>query len=199
KQVVGNWPEVGLGDHPMDPIEAAQVDGTRNAAQRLFAPKVVVVLEIRHSQLAQRAIDGFAKAQAGVVGFGDRPPAAALAKKRQHMVVIANRFEIEQEWLESLNSQGCGAEQSALEALRHTIAQDAARAAAGRASQFLVVTHAVIEKALDLQRGSQPAERLHFTAVESVCQCFSSQNTLFYSQNRFVTALQPCPPTVACL
>jgi len=92
------------------------------------------------------------------------------------VVVIANRFEIEQERLESLNSQGSGAEQSAFEAMLHAVAQDAARAAAGGASFFLVVTPAVIEKALDLLGRSQPAERAQFTSVESVCRCFSSQN-----------------------
>src|SRR2546430_17704690 len=99
------------------------------------------------------------------------------------MVIIANRFEIEQERLESLNSQGGGAEQSAFQAMRHPVAQDAARAAAGGASFFLVVTHAVVEKALDLLGRSQPAERAQFTSVESVGRLFSSQNRQFYREN----------------
>src|SRR5262245_22721702 len=176
KQVVGNCPEVRLGDHPLDRVEAAQVDGKGNGAQGLFALTVVVVLEIRHGELAQGAIDRLAEAQAGVVGFRDRAPAAALAEERQHMVVIANRFEIEQERLESQHSQSSGAEQSAFEALRQSVAQYAAWAAAGGASLLLVVTHAVIEKALDLLGRSQPAERTQFTSIESVCRCISSQN-----------------------
>ena len=96
------------------------------------------------------------------------------------MVVIANRFEIEQERLESLNSQGRGTEQSAFEAMRQAVAQHAARTAAGGASFFLVVTDSVIEKSLDLLGRSQPAERSQFTAVETVGMYFCSQNRSFY-------------------
>jgi len=54
------------------------------------------VLEVRHGQFAQGAIDRLAEAQAGVVGFRDGAPAAALTEDRQNMVIITDGFKIEQ-------------------------------------------------------------------------------------------------------
>src|ERR1035437_6416552 len=85
-QVFGDCPEVFLRGHPVHGVEAAQVDRPRIVAQRFLAFEVVVMLEVAHRELAEGAVDRLAIAQAGGVGFGQRPPVATGAEDGEHGV-----------------------------------------------------------------------------------------------------------------
>ena len=63
-QVVRDGPQIVLGRHPADPVEASKRDRPRVTAQRPLAIPVVVVVEVRHDELAQRPVDRRAEAQA---------------------------------------------------------------------------------------------------------------------------------------
>jgi hypothetical protein len=51
-EVLGDGPQIGLTRHPLEPVEAGQVDGPAVPTQGQLAFEIEVVLEIRHRQLA---------------------------------------------------------------------------------------------------------------------------------------------------
>ena len=52
---------------PVQAVHPAQIERPGIAAQRLDALKAVKILKIRQCQLAQVAVDGFAKTQPGII------------------------------------------------------------------------------------------------------------------------------------
>lgn len=66
-EVFGDGPDIFLGGHPVDGVEAGEIDGTRIGTQCFLAAQVEIVLEIRHHQLTQGTKHGFAMAQAGII------------------------------------------------------------------------------------------------------------------------------------
>ena len=97
------------------------------------------MLEIAHPELAEGAVDRLAIAQAGVVGFGQRPPVSVIAKNGQHMIVVAHRLEIQQQGRVAEHAQRGRAEERAFHAMRRAVAQHAARRTAGLAIALFVI------------------------------------------------------------
>src|SRR5262249_43208857 len=98
------------------------------------------------------------EAQSSEIRFGDGAPAAVPAEDGQHMIVVADGFEVEQQRLESLDSQRRRAEQRSFETLGQPVAQDAARAAAGGPAFFLVVGNLIVQKSLNPLGRAEPAQ-----------------------------------------
>src|SRR5947209_13514796 len=76
-EVLGDGPEIALARHPVQPVEARQVDGSAVTAEGELALEIEVVLEIRHRQFAQCPVDRVTGAQAGEVAGPDRAASAA--------------------------------------------------------------------------------------------------------------------------
>ena len=51
-EVLGDGPQVDLARHPLQPVEARQVDGSAVTAEGQLTLEIEVVLEIRHRQFA---------------------------------------------------------------------------------------------------------------------------------------------------
>src|SRR5205085_413168 len=94
-EVLRNRPEWFLRCDPFDAVETCEVHWPRVRAQCLFAFQIVVVLEERQRELAQSPIYRRAESQARVIGFSDCSPEAIRPIHRNHVIVIAHRFEIE--------------------------------------------------------------------------------------------------------
>src|SRR2546427_5788903 len=88
EQMLGDPPEIGLGDHParMRAVEAGEVDGPRVRAQRALAAQVHVALEVAHHQLAQRAVHRLAVADTREVRLRDGTPVTTRAEDRDDVV-----------------------------------------------------------------------------------------------------------------
>jgi len=83
--------------HPFErAVEARKIYRPRVGAEGLFAGRVVIVLEVTHREFPDGGVDGFARAQTGVIGLRHRAPAPMGAIHRQHMVGIAHGFKIHQ-------------------------------------------------------------------------------------------------------
>ena len=51
-EVLGDGPQVDFARHPVQPVEACQVDGSAVTAEGQLTLEIEVVLEIRHHQFA---------------------------------------------------------------------------------------------------------------------------------------------------
>ena len=126
---IGDGPDFLFGGHPVEVVDAGEVNGAGVSAEGALAAEVVVVLDVAEGQLAEGAVDGGAEAEAGEVGFGDGSPEAALAIEGEDVVVVADGFQIEDERGMALEAEGGGGEQGAFK----TVALAQAQGAAGRA------------------------------------------------------------------
>ncbi len=94
EEIVGDEPEGFIRGHPVLAIEASEVYGAGKVSQRAFTAEIEVDVEITQRQFAQGAVDGFAIAAAGVVGFGDGAPVAVAAIDGDDMVGVVFGFEV---------------------------------------------------------------------------------------------------------
>src|ERR1039458_5481873 len=156
-QVFGHFPDVSVRRHPVNRIEAPQVDGPGVISERLFLAQIEVVLEVRHRQLAQRAVYRLAEAESREVGFRQGAPMPEAAEDGEHVIVVPHGFEVEQQRRLAHHGQSGGGEQGALHAVGGAVPEDAARRAAGGAGRFLVVPQ-VVEESLDFLGRLQAAE-----------------------------------------
>src|SRR5215469_3452379 len=69
EKIFGDEPEWLIGGHPMEAVEARQVDGIGKRSERSFASQIEIHLEVAHRQFTKTSIDGLAIAASGVVGF----------------------------------------------------------------------------------------------------------------------------------
>jgi len=116
------------------------------------------VLEVAHRQLADGGVDRLARAQARVVGLGERAPTPVSAIHRQHVVGIAHGFEIHQQRRIAEAAQCHGREQRAFHAVRDAALENRAGGIAGGALWFLVVADLLIEESLDFDGCGQTVE-----------------------------------------
>lgn len=151
---VGNEPDVFLRSHPMQVVEACEVHRLRVGAQGTLAAQIVVVLEVTERQLAKRAIDGRAKAEAGEVGFGDSTPEAARAIESDNVVVVANGFEIHDEGRKAVGAQSGGSDKRTFHAMAFAFAQNTLR----RPSCVGVLVSEGIDERLNARRVFEGAE-----------------------------------------
>src|SRR6266542_602143 len=154
-QVVGNLPEVFLASHPVDGVEAREIDGPRVAAQRLLPAQVEVRLEVGEDERADCRVDRLAKAKARVIRTRDRAQATVLPEDRENVIVVINRLEIQEKRGMPLHAQGRGGKESAVHALHRAFAQDPSGRAATRAGNVVVEA---VQELLDAPGGSQAEE-----------------------------------------
>src|SRR5205814_3938470 len=82
REMLRDRPEVVLRGHPPEAVEPGQRQRTRVAAQGPLSIPVVVVVEVRHDQLAKRAIDRRAETEASELRESDRAPKPAIPMDR---------------------------------------------------------------------------------------------------------------------
>src|SRR5215831_7067624 len=110
--------------HPIQMIKSREVYRTRVAPQRAFAAQVEVNIEITHGQLAQSAIHGLAITASGEIRFRDCAPVPAHLEKRDHVIGVLFRFQIEDQWWETEDTKRGRPEYPAFEARRNSILQN---------------------------------------------------------------------------
>src|SRR5512136_1515174 len=150
----GDLPEVLVAKGPLEGVEPGEIERDRVIAQRLLALQVEVVLEVARGELADVTKDGLAVAQPREIGLGDGTPAPPLPEDRQHVVVVADRLQVDQQRTVADAAQRRGREERAVVAVGPALGQDAARRAG-------VVLGAVVERVdegLDAARGPQRAQ-----------------------------------------
>jgi len=123
-------------------------------AQRALTRKVEVLLEVRHRKLAQRPVDGLAKAQPCEFAGGDRAPEAMPPKDRDHVILVADRRQIHDQGRVALDAQRRGRQHRAFDAIRGSIRQDSPRRSEGLAVGLRVVRK-IVQEPLDLRRRVQ--------------------------------------------
>ncbi len=145
EEVFGNKPKRLVCDHPLKMIEALQVDGTREGAQRPLSAQIEINLKVAEGQFAERAVNRLSVAASGVIGLGHRSPMPVPAVDRNHVVGIVLRLEIEnQRWI-AIGAKGGGGKHGALKTVRGVLAQHDT----GRPAGIGQVIRHVVEKALD--------------------------------------------------
>src|SRR5207249_11326083 len=93
-QLFGDRPEIMLSRHPVQVVEAGQVDGAAVAPERALPGQVVVMLEIRHGELTQGAVDGLAVTQPGEFAGSNGTPQSPAPEDRDHMILVAHRGQV---------------------------------------------------------------------------------------------------------
>lgn len=167
-EVFGDVPDVLFAGHPVAAVEAREVDGAGGkGAEGFFAFEVVVVVKVAEGEFAEGAVDGFAEAEAGVVGLGDGAPVAVDLKDGEDVVVVADGFEIKEERREAGSAEGGGGEKSAFHAVGVAVAEDEAGREAGGARGLDVVGE-IVEKALDVVGRFQGTEGAPFACIETI-------------------------------
>ena len=110
-------------------IESREVHGARVAAQRLLLPQIVIMLEVRHHQLAQRPVDRLAISQPGVVGLRNRTPVSVQAEDGDYVIVVVPAFtkkpSIEGGALWAKLERICSLRDGLVGGASHRVAQDA--------------------------------------------------------------------------
>src|SRR6185437_15937092 len=72
EQILRDEPDRLVGGHPVQAIEAGELDGVGKCAQRPFTAQVEIHLKVTECQFAQRAINRFPIAASSVVRFCHR-------------------------------------------------------------------------------------------------------------------------------
>lgn len=118
-------PDVFFGGHPVLLVEAREIDRTRVGAERTFAAKIVVVVEVAQGELTQSAVDGSTEAEACEVGLGDTAPETILMKDGENMVIVADCFEVHEQGWVPIDTKSCSCDESAFEAVSLAFAENA--------------------------------------------------------------------------
>src|SRR5205085_7781758 len=87
-------------------------------AQRLVRVAVVILVKIRHRELAQAAVYRVAPAQPDAVGLRDRAPAAVPLEDRDDMVEVVLGAHVEKERRLAMRPERRSGERRALDAVR---------------------------------------------------------------------------------
>jgi hypothetical protein len=124
------------------------------------------VLEVRHDEFAESAIDRFAEAESGVIGLGDSSPTATLSKDGEDVVVVADGFEVEEERGMAEHAECGRADEGTGHAMGRAVAECHAGRTAARSIRFFVVLEFLIEESLDLVGSGECAEDGAFGARE---------------------------------
>jgi len=158
-EVLGDGPQIDLARHPAEAVEARQVDRSAVTAEGQLALEIEIVLEIRHRQFAERAVDRLTGAQARELAGSDRAPEATAPIDRDDVVLVVNRAQVhDQRWV-ALDTQGGGREDRPLDAVGGPVAENPPWRPECLAIVLRVVWD-VVEELLDLRgRLESPAER----------------------------------------
>src|SRR5512144_753064 len=137
-EVVRDLPQIFFRGHPTDAVEPREVERSRVPAQRLLAAQVEVPLNVREHEVPHGPKDGLPEPEAGVVGSSDRPPQAVAAINRDHVVVVEDRLEIDDERRLALQAQRRRSEQRPVHALNSSLTKYAPRRPAALAAHVVV-------------------------------------------------------------
>src|SRR5256886_4533711 len=107
-QVLGDRPEIMLRRHPVQPVEPGQVDRTAVAAERALPGEVVVMLEVRHGELAEGTVDGLTVSQPGELTGAYGAPQAPPPEYGDHVVLVADRRQVHDQRRGALHPQRGG-------------------------------------------------------------------------------------------
>jgi hypothetical protein len=160
---IGDGPDVFFSGHPVEVVDAGEMDGAGVGAEGALAAEVVVVLDVAEGQLAEGAVDGGAEAEAGEVGLGDGSPEAAFAIEGEDVVVIADGFQIHEQRGMALDAEGGGGQQGSFKAVAFALAEGAT----GRARGVRIGVGEGVEEFLDAGWGSERAEGAQFGGGEA--------------------------------
>jgi hypothetical protein len=152
------------GGHPVQTIEAPQVYGPRKRPQRALAAQVVVLVEVAHGQFAQAAVNGLAKAQPGKVGLGNGSPVSVVTVNGKHVVNVACRLEIPQQWCEPIDAQRGRRKDRAFQTMCRPFAQHATWRPRSRS----MVIRRVIQEPLDQHGRAQRSQAAQLQRGEAV-------------------------------
>ena len=86
------------------------------------------MLKIGQNQFAEVAVHGDCENETGIVRLSDRPPASVSAVDGDHVIVVANRLQIQYQRQRAIRAQRGGGEQRALEAVRGIVLDNEQRA-----------------------------------------------------------------------
>ena len=122
EQVLSDKPERLIGGHPATAVEAGEVHWIGKSAQRAFAAKIEIDLEIAHRQLTQATIYRLAVAASGVVGLRDCAPVPVFLEDGNDVVSIVLGLQINHERPIAINAQCSGREHRSFKAVRSVLA-----------------------------------------------------------------------------
>lgn len=151
---LGDGPDFVFGGHPVELVEAREVDGDGVGAEGALAAQVVVVVEVAEGQLAEGAVDGCAETETGEVGFGDAAPELALAIDGEDMVVVVDGFEIDEERRMTVDAKSGSGQERAFEAVALALAKDTLRGTGG----VSVLVGEGVDELLDFGGGVEGAQ-----------------------------------------
>ena len=135
---------------------------------------VRVLVQIRHRELAQRAVNRVAPAKHGGIGLRDRTPAAAAPEQRDDVVVIALGAHIHQKRRLAVHPERAGGYHRAFDAVRPAPPQHLAHRKTGLAADFEIGRQRV-EKILDFLRAGKTLE--HGELGRGEAQVFTAGKT----------------------
>jgi len=151
-----------ISGHPVDAVEALQIQWAREATQGALSPQVVIALKVAQSQLADAAINRLAKPQPRIVRFRNGSPVSVHAIHGQHVIVVAHSLEIHDKWSKAVHPQGRGGKESAFQAMRRAVLEHEA----GRPCGVGMVVGKVVQEALDAYGCLERAQGAQFRGRE---------------------------------
>ena len=167
-QILCDKPVIIFVRGPAQLVETRKVDGRRIAAQGLVAAFVEILVEIREHQLAHGPINRFAIAQDRVIGFRNRTPTTMALEQSDYVIEVARRAcEIEQQRRLAAQTQSQGSQHGALDAMRASFPDHAARRQARVTLGFAVVWNP-IQVILNLAWRIQTAQQAQLVFGEAV-------------------------------
>src|SRR6266542_4508756 len=161
------------------------------AAERALPRVVVVAVEVRHDELADRPIDGRAETEPGEFRGRDSAPESAVAVDREDVVVVTIRLEIDDERWSPVDAECGGREDRALGAVRGTVVEHPPRRAARRPVRLEVIVER-IEEALHACGRLEGTKGAHLTWGEAEHAGMSSRasGSLLSQQRRQVLCVR---------
>ena len=174
-QVVVQRPTGILAGDPLGDRYAPQIVGTTMVTQSLAIAAVEELVEVRHRELTQASIDGFAIAQPRTVALGNRAPAATATKCGYYVRVVVRRAaQVNDQRRLTMNPERTGGNQRALDAVCAAKAQHRANRMHGLAIGLEV-------------GGDRADERLDANGRHQ----FRKDSEFAYAQSQVLAA---CPP-----
>lgn len=154
--------QVVLGGHPL-PAPSREIELPRVAPERLPAIIKKVLVEVRHGEFADRAIDRLAVPEHRVVRLRNCPPASVPPEECDDVVIVVRRgLEVEDERPLAVVLERRSGEERAIETVGDAIAEHAAWGAVS----VIEADCDGVEEILNRRGRSQPLEDRAFGCVE---------------------------------
>lgn len=86
--------QIFVGRHPVAVVESSEVKRQRIGTESFFTQSIVIKIEIRHDQLPDGFVDGFAEAEGSEIRLGYGSPALIGHKDSDDMVIVVSGTDI---------------------------------------------------------------------------------------------------------